>query len=140
VCGKDCGEHRASEHLDGQTCCPAHAIRGFVQPWALLLLLQGPTHGYELLERLAEDDDIPGPDPGLLYRTLRKLERRGLVRSTWETERAGPARRLYQVTPQGQEFVHAWAERVRTIRRRLDRFMVEYERQFGVREGEENHA
>lgn len=104
-------------------------MRGFLQPRLLLLLLKKPAHGYELLERLAEDD-MPGADPGLLYRTLRRLENGGCLRSTWDTEGQGPARRLYEVTPEGVEYLHAWAGRVRQMRRRLGRFLTEYEAHF----------
>jgi PadR family transcriptional regulator, regulatory protein PadR len=105
-------------------------MRGSLQPRLLLLLLQKPTYGYELLERLA-DDDMPGADPGLLYRTLRRLENGGFLRSTWDTEGQGPARRLYEVTPEGVDLLHAWADRFREIRGRLGRFLTQYEAQFG---------
>jgi poly-beta-hydroxybutyrate-responsive repressor len=102
-------------------------IRGFLQPRLVLLLLQKPAHGYELMERLTEGAEMPGVDPGLLYRTLRQLEGEGLLRSSWDTDGQGPARRLYEVTPEGVEFLRAWAQRVRFIRRRLDDFMAQYE-------------
>jgi poly-beta-hydroxybutyrate-responsive repressor len=105
-------------------------VRGFVQPWLLLLLLQKPSHGYELMERLGQDEEIPDADPGLLYRTLRQLEEDGLVRSTWDTEGKGPARRLYEVTPEGVDYLHAWAVNVRRTRERLDRFLAEYTNHF----------
>lgn len=56
-------------------------MRGFIRPWLLLLLLQKPSHGYELKEQLYQDDEVPSADPGLLYRALRQLEEDGLVRS-----------------------------------------------------------
>ncbi len=114
----------------GHCGLPGGRMRGFLQPRLLLLLLQKPAHGYELLERLNEDD-MPGADSGLLYRTLRQLEGEGYLRSTWDTEGQGPARRLYEVTPEGVEYLHAWAGRVRQMRRRLGRFLTEYEAHFG---------
>jgi PadR family transcriptional regulator PadR len=112
-------------------CCPPGGrVRGFVQPWLLLLLLQKPAHGYELMDRLAQDDESPDVDPGLLYRTLRQLEEDGLVRSTWDTEGPGAARRRYEVTPEGVEYLHAWAASVRQTHRRLERFLAEYETYF----------
>jgi poly-beta-hydroxybutyrate-responsive repressor len=105
-------------------------VRGFIQPWLLLLLLQKPSHGYELMERLGHDEEIPDADPGLLYRTLRQLEEDGLVHSTWDTEGKGPARRLYEVTAEGVDYLHAWAVNVRRTRERLDRFLAEYETHF----------
>ncbi|MHB0856362.1 MAG: PadR family transcriptional regulator [Anaerolineae bacterium] len=112
-------------------CCPSRgSVRGFLQSRVVLLLLQKPAHGYELIERLAKNADMPGADPGLLYRTLRQLENEGLLRSIWDTKGQGPARRLYEVTPEGVDFLHAWATRVKHIRQRLGEFLTQYEAHF----------
>ena len=126
-------EHHSSPETDARGCRCGSRIRGLVQPWLLLLLKQRPSHGYELMERLGDDEEAPDADPGLLYRTLRQLEQDGLVRSTWDTEGPGPARRLYELTPEGVEHLHAWAIDVRHNRQRLDRFLAEYERLFQER-------
>jgi poly-beta-hydroxybutyrate-responsive repressor len=102
-----------------------------LQPWLLLLLLQKPTHGYELMERLSQSENISVTDPGLLYRTLRQLEEEGMLQSSWDTEGQGPARRLYQVTPEGTEYLHAWAANIRQTQTRLTSFLAEYKKHFG---------
>ncbi len=112
-------------------------VRGFVQPWLLLLLAQKPAHGYELLERL-EQNGAPGMDPGLLYRTLRRFEAMGLVQSDWDTAGPGPARRVYQITGEGLDYLHAWAVNIRRTRERLNRFLDEYVRSFGEKEVNQN--
>jgi PadR family transcriptional regulator, regulatory protein PadR len=116
--------------------CQGSRMRGFVQPRLLLQLLKKPAHGYELMEALGAAADEPVPDPGTLYRTLRSLEEDGLVRSAWETGDSGPARRVYELTDQGIEYLHAWAASIRGTRAQLDRFLAEYERQFQIRAGE----
>ncbi len=122
-----CGRHRG----EGGHCCPgAGRVRGLVQPWLLLLLAQKSAHGYELIERLAQEEDTPPADPGLLYRTLRQFEEEGLVRSSWDTEGRGPARRVYELTEEGLEYLHGWAATVRRTRERLERFLAEYEAHF----------
>ena len=129
--GHMCDERHGSEDEGSERCCrSAGRVHGFVQPWLLLLLLQKPSHGYELMERLTQDDDVPCADPGLLYRTLRQLEEEGLLESSWDTAEPGPARRLYEVTPEGVEHLHAWAARIQRTRRRLDRFLAEYKTRF----------
>ncbi len=115
--------------------CPEGRVRGFLQPQLMLLLLKKPAHGYELMERLAQDAETPEADPGLLYRTLRQLEEDGLVRSSWDTEGRGPARRVYELTDEGLEYLHAWAVNIRKTRQRLDRFLAEYEAYFPSGEG-----
>jgi len=97
----------------------------------LLLLADRPAHGYELMERLGQGND-PGADPGLLYRTLRQFEAEGLVRSSWDTEGHGAARRVYEITVEGIEYLHAWAVNIRRTRDRLERFLAEYESRFKV--------
>jgi PadR family transcriptional regulator PadR len=86
------------------------------------------------LERLAGEEEGPGADPGLLYRTLRQMEREGWVRSTWDTGGSGPARRLYEVTEEGVELLHAWAGRIRRLQRQLAEFLEAYQAHFAAKE------
>jgi len=65
-------------------------------------------------------------DPGFLYRTLRKLEEEGAVRSSWDTGGSGPARRVYALADLGGERLHTWAAHLRGTRARLDRFLTDY--------------
>jgi len=126
-----CSPKPGTENRNRQCCSPsAGRVHGFIQPWLLLLLLQRPSHGYELMDRLEQDDQVPCADPGMLYRTLRQMEDDGFVSSSWDTEGRGPARRLYEVTPEGVEYLHAWATRIQRTRERLDRFLAEYEAHF----------
>jgi PadR family transcriptional regulator, regulatory protein PadR len=114
-------------------CCrvPDPRVRSFLQPQLLMSLLKKPAHGYELMERLAGAGD-PAVDPGLLYRTLRQLEEEGLVRSAWNTDGVGPARRLYEATSEGEDYLRAWTVNIRQIRDQMDQFLAEYELRFGA--------
>jgi poly-beta-hydroxybutyrate-responsive repressor len=99
---------------------------GFIQPWLLLLLWEEPAHGYQLMEKLNRNDDTRGVDPGFLYRTLRQFEKDGLLRSSWDMERGGPARRIYEITEDGVEYLQAWIDHVRSTRERLGRLLEAY--------------
>ena len=124
------------EDQSGSGCrCQAGRMRGFVQPRLLLQLAQKPAHGYELMSAMDEGDDGQAPDPGTLYRTLRALEEDVLVRSTWDTDGAGPARRVHELTEQGIEFLHTWAVSTRGTRAQLDLFLASYEEQFPIETG-----
>ena len=127
MCDSNCRGHADRE---GRCHPPEGRMRGFVQPWLLLLLAHGASHGYELMEKLGKDEESPDADPGLLYRTLRQFEQDGLVRSVWDTAGGGAARRVYEITPEGLEYLHAWAVNVRRTRQRLDRFLNEYQARF----------
>lgn len=117
----------------GEGCCspePGSRIRGFIQPWILLLLAEKPSHGYELLERLHSGAPETPMDTALLYRTLRQMEADSLVRSSWETGGNGPARRLYEMTSEGVACLHTWTQNLRRTRERLDEFIAVYEERF----------
>ncbi len=76
--------------------------RNLLRPAILLLLKERESHGYELVSRLAEMG-FEVPDFGGLYRALRVMEDEGLVSSYWGTPERGPARRVYALTPAGEE-------------------------------------
>lgn len=99
--------------------------RNFLRPCLLLLLKEGRTHGYDLMVRLS--DFGLRVDPGGLYRMLRTLEREGLVTSRWETSGAGPARRNYTTTADGENWLRLWGGTLRESRRILDKFIDRYE-------------
>ncbi len=101
-------------------------VRGLVLPWILLSLAQGEVHGYQLLEKLVAEGIAV--DPGILYRTLRSLEEEGAVSSVWNTEGAGPARRVYRLTDSGWELLSIWARFISDLERKLSNFLSSYER------------
>jgi DNA-binding PadR family transcriptional regulator len=72
--------------------------RGDVRTAVLAVLLEGPGHGYDLIQRL-EDKTEGGwrPSPGSVYPTLQLLADEGLARTT---ERDG--KRVYELTPEGR--------------------------------------
>lgn len=75
----------------------------------LLVLTDGPSHGYELLEELRRQASMTA-DAGGLYRTLRALEHQGLVHSWWEMSASGPPRRTYELTDKGRDASRAALE------------------------------
>ncbi len=107
-------------------------IWGFLQPCLLLLLAEGPTHGYSLMEELNRRQLLPGDvDVGNLYRALRRMEAAGLVTSTWSTHERGPNKRVYQITDRGEEVLRHWAGVLEQRTRLLRVFLDEYHRVFG---------
>ncbi len=99
--------------------------KNFLRPCLLLLLREQPGHGYDLLERLRALG-FSGDDPGGLYRALRALERDGLVRSGWEPSRAGPDRRIYELTRAGMEELHRCAKALLRTNETVDVFLSRY--------------
>jgi DNA-binding PadR family transcriptional regulator len=68
-----------------------------------------------------------GIDPALLCRPLHRFQARGLVSSTWDSAGRGPARRVYEITGDGLEYLHAWVVELTRTREQLDRFLREVE-------------
>ena len=67
------------------------------------------AYGYQLAQQLSEAG-LPAFDSGTVYRTLRQLERTGLVSSFWDTSESGPARRMYSLTKAGDIFLSGWID------------------------------
>ena len=72
--------------------------RGDIRTALLAALVEGPGHGYDVMQTLEEKTGGAWkPSPGSVYPTLQLLEDEGLVRST---ERDG--KRVYEITDEGQ--------------------------------------
>jgi poly-beta-hydroxybutyrate-responsive repressor len=102
-------------------------VERFSEPSLLLLLRERPTHGYELLDALPTLTGEARVDMGNLYRVLRALEDDGLVRSEWQADAPGPAKRTYELTAAGRRLLDEWASALQRSRERIDAFLERYE-------------
>ena len=93
----------------------------------MLLLRERPTHGYELLEQLPEVTGGERIDMGNLYRILRALEEEGIVRSEWAEGVPGPAKRTYELTPEGAELLQQWTDALRAVQGVISDFLARHE-------------
>lgn len=106
--------------------CPRRISR-FLEPCLLLLLHFEEAHGYDLLEGLKQFGFDRNPvDSSTVYRILRALEKQGFVTSRWEAGDAGPARRLYQITEEGDRYLSWWTADLRETDRVLHHFLRLY--------------
>ncbi|HZG63096.1 MAG TPA: poly-beta-hydroxybutyrate-responsive repressor [Rubrobacteraceae bacterium] len=99
--------------------------RNWLVPVILLALREWNSYGYELIERTAAFG-FEAMNPGTLYRTLRQMEKDGVVSSKWETSKGGPARRIYTITDAGEAYLDFWAEALEQYRRNMDTFFSMY--------------
>jgi DNA-binding PadR family transcriptional regulator len=80
----------------------AEALKGHLDLILLATVEPGACHGYAIIERLRERShgtfDLA---EGTVYPALHRLERAGLLRSSWSAE-SGRKRRLYELTPKGR--------------------------------------
>lgn len=85
-------------------------LHGELLSTSLLAFLKNwNAYGYQLSQRLAQAG-MPESDSGTVYRTLRQLEKTGMVSSCWDTSESGPARRMYSLTKAGELFLSGWIE------------------------------
>jgi PadR family transcriptional regulator, regulatory protein PadR len=97
--------------------------RNFLRTWTLLLLQLRPAHVYELRARLRELGLPPAN-----YRLLQALEAEGFLQSAWAPGRgAGPSRRIYSLTPRGEEQLRRDAPPLRNMAGTLQLFLEQRE-------------
>lgn len=75
----------------------------------LAFLRRWNAYGYQLVQELGKAG-VASFDSTTVYRTLRQLERAGLVSSFWDTSASGPARRMYALTKAGEAVLDVWLE------------------------------
>lgn len=106
---------------------PLGGRRRWMEPFVLVLLAEGPAHGYALVGQLEEMGTSSGElDFGAVYRTLRDLEASGQVTSTWSTDAVGPQRREYALTDSGYAALDEWSAVMRERGRLVAEFDARY--------------
>lgn len=106
-------------------------IEGFIVPCLLFLLKQSPAHGYEIMEKLGTLPFVEAvPDPGVVYRHLRRMEEEGKVESRLEPGSGGPARKVYSLTPEGESYLGMWAVKIRGRKAALEKFLAALEKYY----------
>src|SRR5260370_38401778 len=78
--------------------------KNWLVPVLLLMLRQWSSYGYELMEKMAAFG-LSTMNAGTVYRTLRQMEKHGMVSSRWDTSEGGPARRGYSITESGGNYL-----------------------------------
>lgn len=94
----------------------------------LLVLAEEPLHGGAIHSVLL--DRLPGfkADTGAIYRALQGLEAEGELSAAWDTDKRGPARKVYSLTAHGRERLAAWKDDIERRRKVLGAFLEAYAR------------
>lgn len=81
----------------------ADLLKGTTPALILAALSQEDLYGYRIIQRIQEvTDDALSLGEGSVYPVLHALEKKGFVRSRWETQEVGPARKYYALTATGR--------------------------------------
>jgi len=79
-------------------------LSDFNRLYILVLLCQGPTHGYQIITQFQANLQ-KNISPSIVYPFLARLEKNGYITHT--TAIIGEKhRKTYQLTPKGQDFCH----------------------------------
>ena len=101
-------------------------LPGTLDVLVLKALAGSPNHGYGVARwvRDATDDELVIED-GALYTALHRLEKRGLLRSSWKSSDTNRRAKYYALTPKGREALdeqtRAWRRSARALSRVLNR-------------------
>lgn len=93
--------------------------RGALEYCVLALLRAGPRYGLDLARALTRDGVLMRGE-GTLYPLLARLRRSGLVETTWQESAAGPPRRYYALTDDGERALTAFSRTWRPFRDAVD--------------------
>ncbi len=91
------------------------------------LLAQRPRHGYELksaFEALAGGAESWDVKPAQVYTTLERLEEAQLVAQETVAQEAGPEKRIYSLTEQGQQALQEWFKSGIAVEHQRDEFFI----------------
>ena len=93
--------------------------RGTVEYCVLALLGRRPMYGFELVRTLDERGGLV-TSLGTIYPLLARLRADDLVTTTTRASDSGPARRYYELTPQGRRTLAAFVQEWRGFRDSVD--------------------
>lgn len=119
-----------------QKCCDKpHKAEKFLKICLLTLLYDKADHGYSLIEELEkygfEKEEL---SVSTLYRNLRKMEKEGLVKSSWKKGEGGPQKRVYTITEKGKDDLNEYINFIRYRKSVIERLINTYEEKIYKRE------
>ncbi len=96
----------------------AQLRRGVLEFCVLALLRDRERYGLDLVRQLADAELIGGE--GTIYPLLSRLQRDGVVTTTWRESAAGPPRKYYRVSASGGRALDAFIDEWRRFRDTVD--------------------
>ena len=108
--------------MSDKCACKGSFLDRFVQPSILMLLMKEDLHGFSILKKLysIEVMDYSSLDPTGPYRTLKKMEEAGLLRSKIDAGSEIQLRRIYSITDEGKICLIFWIDTLQHYRKRID--------------------
>jgi len=119
--------------IDKMNCCKKpHRVEKFIKICLLTLLYNETSHGYSLIEGLGEygfeKEDL---SISTIYRNLRKMEKEGLVISSWKESSSGTKKRVYTITENGKESLSEYIEFIKYRKSLMESLINSYKNKLG---------
>jgi len=99
----------------------------YAPAFILLFLARENLYGAALFNKMKSEIPFCHADGAVIYRTLQSLEEEGAVKSNWETDTSGPARKWYEITGKGLEILAEYKDDIEKSRRNLEFFLQSFE-------------
>src|SRR5215218_3854172 len=93
----------------------------------LMALQRSNSYGYKLMEE-TKAFWREAINRGTVYRTLRQMEKNGIIKSSWDTNANGAARRLYSITDEGEAHLDLRMESLKQYQSNVEAFLRLYHR------------
>ncbi|PFG40024.1 PadR family transcriptional regulator [Georgenia soli] len=95
--------------VPGDDAILSNLRRGALEYCVLALLRPEPRYGLDIARALTADGVLMSGE-GTLYPLLARLRNAGLVETAWQESSAGPPRRYYALTADGERAIAAFAQ------------------------------
>ena len=99
--------------MPGNDAIPSQFRKGVVELAILALLHDGEAYGAEIVDRLSAHPGL-AISAGTAYPLLSRLKKSGLVTSVWRESPAGPPRKYYRLSADGDvafsSMAKAWSD------------------------------
>jgi len=115
-------KNNCTSDANAKCSCKGYNLDKLLQPNILILLAKESLHGYSIIQALEKKDLFFGEkaDNTGIYRTLNKLEERGMIRFEWELENTGPAKKVYHITDEGLECLSNWIDTLESYQKIIE--------------------
>ena len=102
--------------------CKGYNLDKLLQPNILILLSGQDLHGYLIIQELENKNLFHGEkaDSTGIYRTLKILEDKGLVKSEWDINGAGAAKKIYKISVAGKDCLANWIKTLEEYKKTIE--------------------
>lgn len=81
-------------------------LKGYIDLMILGIVKSNRTYGYNIIKKIYElSENTLELNEGTLYLSLKRLEQKKYLVSSWDTENSYPRRKYYETTIEGEEYL-----------------------------------